>query len=71
MQHESLTFRTARKHLENLQAEADVMMAHHEAMECHDCEALVQLGIDAFDWVMRADSDIRQSLADSLDNAGA
>jgi len=37
------------------------MADHHEAMDCVDCEAFLQLGIDAYDWLVRADLLIRKA----------
>ena len=56
MNAESLAFRTAKKHVDSYSEEsANLMAAHDEAMDCRDCEAFLQMGIDAFDWLMRAD----------------
>jgi len=60
MNAEDLTFRTARKHVQNFGHEKDVMEQHREAMDYWDCEAFLQLGIDAFDWVIRADLSARK-----------
>jgi hypothetical protein len=61
---DNLTFRTAEKHVKNYGQEShDLMAAHREAMECRDCEAFLQLGIDAFDWIVRADLVIRQGFS--------
>jgi hypothetical protein len=32
-------------------------------MDCRDCEAFLQLGIDAFEWIMRADRVLRSAAA--------
>jgi hypothetical protein len=61
---ESLAFRTARKHIQNYERESGVMAEHDEAMDCLDCELYLQLGIDAFDWVMRADRNFRAAAAE-------
>jgi hypothetical protein len=57
---DNLTFRTAQKHVQNLGHEKDVMERHREAMEYWDCEAYLQLGIDAFEWIIRADLSVRE-----------
>jgi len=31
-------------------------------MECYDCETLLQVGIDAFQWLVRADESIRRAV---------
>lgn len=57
---DSLVFRTAQKHVRNYSHEADAVMAEHrQAMDCRDCETFLQIAIDAFDWVARADADVR------------
>ena len=35
------------------------MARHAEAMDCMYCEAFLQMGIDAFEWLIRADRVIR------------
>jgi hypothetical protein len=53
---DTLDYRTAQKHVLNYQRESsDLMEAHQEAMDCRDCEAFLQLGIEAFRWIIRAD----------------
>jgi hypothetical protein len=60
-----LAFRTAQKHVENYEKEShDLMAEHREAMDCLDCETFLQLGIDAFGWLMRADRELRISLSE-------
>jgi hypothetical protein len=54
-----LTIRTAQRHVENFATEVDVMQQHHEAMQRWDCDAFLQLGIDAFEWLLRSDLAIR------------
>jgi hypothetical protein len=64
---ESLVYRTARKHVENYARESnDLMKAHQEAMDCRECEAFLQLGIDAFRWIIRADRVIRKAIYDRI-----
>ncbi len=65
----SLTYRTAEKHVRNYGTESDVIVTHHEAMECCDCDTFLQLGIDAFDWLIRADQEIREALANGREVA--
>ena len=38
------------------------MLRHAEAIDCRDCEDLLQLGIDAFKWLGRADRVIRSAV---------
>jgi hypothetical protein len=60
---ESLALKTARSHVDSFQGESRrVMSAHREAMDCRDCEAFLQLGIDAFDWIMRVDQGYRTAV---------
>lgn len=58
-----LTFQCAKQHVETYNGTKDsLMQAHEEAMDCYDCEAFLQLGIDAFDWLVRSDLVIRQAI---------
>jgi hypothetical protein len=60
---ESLAFRTAKQHVQTFSDESSALMkAHAEAMDCRDCEAFLQLGIDAFEWLMRADRIYRMDI---------
>lgn len=58
----SLTLRTAEGHIECYERESGLMAQHAEAMECWECEAFLQLGIDAFAWIMRADRQFRMAI---------
>lgn len=40
----------------------EVLAAHDEAMECRECETLLQLGIDAFNWLMLVDRQVREGM---------
>ncbi len=63
MNYELLAVRTAKKFVKNYNDESDaLMLAHQEAMDCRDCEDLLQLGIDAFAWIMSADCKVRLAL---------
>jgi hypothetical protein len=54
---ENLTFKYASEHVARYRDEDDrIMSEHREALECMDCEAYLQLGIDAFNWIMKADA---------------
>lgn len=58
-----LALRAAQDHLKTYSAVSDDLIAHHqEAMSCLDCEDFLRLGIDAFDWLMRADLSIRRAV---------
>jgi len=62
---DNLAYRTARSHIRDFASESDeLMLRHDEAMQCRNCETYLQLGIDAFSWLERADSQIRTSLAE-------
>ncbi len=43
-------------------ADEELIQASREAMDCYDCEAFLQLGINAFEWLQRADIVIRKAL---------
>jgi len=59
----NLAFRNARRQVSGYVGESkDVMRRHAEAMDCWDCEDVLQLGIDAFDWLNRADEAIRRDI---------
>jgi len=61
---ESLALRTAEKHVRNYNRESgDLMAEHREAMDCRECEAFLQLGIDAFNWIIRADLEFRGAVS--------
>ncbi len=65
MIHELLAVRTAKKYVKNYNDESDALMqAHREAMDCRDCEDFLQLGIDAFHWILAADCKVRLALKD-------
>lgn len=38
------------------------MARHAEATECRDCEDFLRMGIEAFDWLARADEAIRSAV---------
>ncbi len=56
----TLAFREARRHVYRFSDESEILRDHREAMECLDCEAVVQLGIDAFRWMVLADESVRR-----------
>jgi hypothetical protein len=65
-----LAFRTAEKHVRNYEKESQELRAEHrEAMDCRDCETFLQLGIDAFSWLIRADRVLRTALAEGVEDA--
>lgn len=58
----ALVLRSARRHLHNFVDEAEIVSQQPQAMDGADCEAYLQLGIDAFHWLVRADETIRRSI---------
>jgi hypothetical protein len=58
---ERLALRHAQVVVKSYADEEGRLREHHEAMECRDCEDFLQLGIDAFDWIVRADQLIREA----------
>jgi hypothetical protein len=53
------TLRIAQEHAEQY---SKIMQQHYEAMDCFDCEAYLQSGIDTFRWFIRADRVIRLAI---------
>jgi hypothetical protein len=51
----SLAYRIAEKHLAAFATESQLLVANRATVNPADCEAIVQLGLDAFQWLMRAD----------------
>jgi hypothetical protein len=62
-----VALRTARRHVNQFTDECEIMTASRDADECRDCEAVLQLGIDAFNWLIRADEFIRSALYEGMD----
>jgi hypothetical protein len=59
-----LAFRAAEQHVRFFEQEASVVIAEHpSAMDRFDCEAFLQMGIDAYQWLIRADAAIRRAYA--------
>ena len=57
---EILAVRNAKQHVKSYTDERDSLTARHaEAMDCRNCEAFLQMGIEAFEWIVRADREIR------------
>ncbi|MDZ4818927.1 MAG: hypothetical protein SGJ20_08150 [Planctomycetota bacterium] len=58
-----LAYRTARSHIHAFTDESEgIFPGPHQAMECHECENFLQLGIDAFNWLTRADAENRKAI---------
>lgn len=64
MKTDTLALRTAATMLQSYAHEDARMEEHAEGLECRDCEAFLRLGIDAFDWIIRADQIARQAIYD-------
>jgi hypothetical protein len=58
----SLAYRTAEKQLAAFVAESHFLAAGHGPVHPADCEAILQLGLDAFQWLMRADRTYRMAM---------
>ncbi len=43
---------------------SELLSRHDEAMECRDCEDLLELGIGAFKWISRAEESWRSKIYD-------
>src|SRR4051812_16798980 len=57
---ENLHLRYAEEHVRHFEDQQGLLMrSHYDAMDCRNCEAFLQLGIDAFAWLVRADEIIR------------
>ncbi len=57
-----LAYRTARRHVRSFEKESKLTDNHRAAMDCFDCEAFLQLGIDAFHWLVLADETFRRAI---------
>lgn len=63
----SVALRAARRHVSSFADECEILRNHREAIECRDCEAVLQLGIDAFAWLIRADECIRGAVFSGME----
>ncbi|HEY5315832.1 MAG TPA: hypothetical protein VIK18_25105 [Pirellulales bacterium] len=62
MKMDNLALRTATTFVNSYTREDELIEKHAQAMKCRDCEAFLQLGIDAFNWIIRADQITRQAI---------
>jgi len=62
-----LSLRLAEKHVEEYRDKEAIMSRHRAAMECRDCEDFLQLGIEAYTWLRRADRMLRQAAVKGID----
>jgi len=60
---DSLAYRTAKNRIHSFAGEGEEMVVRHDqAMECFDCRDFLQLGIDAYQWLTRADEQLREEV---------
>ena len=45
----------------------DLIGRHKEALDCYNCEAFLQIGIDAYHWLIRADELFRMCVAKGIE----
>jgi hypothetical protein len=57
-----LALREARRHVRSFADESELLADHADPAQCVDCDALLQVGIDAFHWLVRADETIRLAI---------
>jgi hypothetical protein len=64
---ELLAMHAAAHNVELYEQHAEKIISdHHEAMECLDCQAFLQLGIDAFRWLVSTDEIIVKAVAEGI-----
>lgn len=55
-----LAYQHAETQLKQYSEQSEKLIAEHrEATDCRNCEAFLQMGIDSFEWIMRADRAFR------------
>lgn len=57
-----LAYEAAKRHVDFFSQQSEELGEHHEAMDCWDCQDYLQLGIDAFRWLKRAEEVIRDAV---------
>lgn len=62
----SVALRAARRHVNTFTDESEILQDRHENVDLQECEAFLQLGIDAFSWLVRADETIRAAVYEGL-----
>jgi hypothetical protein len=68
MPYDSIALRTASRHVEDFGEETDNLAKHRDQAQQHrDGEIFLQLGIDAFDWLIAADRQVRSAVYDGND----
>ena len=63
----SLALRAARRHVHTFADECEIQKNQRDVDDCLDCEAFLQLGIDAFRWLIRADEAHRKGVFSGQD----
>ncbi len=63
---DTLAFRTAKSLVTGYENEAALHARPNESVECRNCEDFLQLGIDAFDWIVRADRLVRHAMFNGI-----
>ena len=62
-----LSLRLAQKYVEEYEGRCDgIMRRHSEAMQCRDCEELLEHGLKAYQWIRQADETIRQAAIENV-----
>jgi hypothetical protein len=58
----SVALRAARRHVNTFTDESEILQDRPDDVASQDCEAFLQLGIEAFFWLVRADETIRAAV---------
>ncbi len=62
----SVALRTARRHVNTFADESEILRDHPHELGSQECEDFLQLGVDAFAWLVRADETIRAAVYEGL-----
>lgn len=62
----SVALRAARRHVNTFTDESEILQDHQGEVDARDCDDFLQLGIDAFAWLVRADETIRAAVYQGL-----
>ena len=62
----SVALRAARRHVNTFTDESEILEDRQDDGDLQDCGDFLQLGIDAFAWLVRADETIRAAVYDGL-----
>jgi len=58
----TIAYKSAQRQVRFFARQAKEMKEHRLAMNCRDCEDFLQVGIDAFHWMKRAEEELRRTL---------